>query len=341
VDEHRIDPPRAASASALTPPLECTAVGFADGAQAREILETNDAWMQSTGPVQRSALMRQTVAASPGAFAAWQGAAVRTWNAADQERWRQAWRQIAPDLNRLSLPLPPQVVLISTTGAESENTPHTRSNAVVLPLHANAGAFTDAELLAHELFHVMTRYAPDLRDSLYALVGFEPVNELRWPQAWKTQRISDQDAPHCSHAMRVTLAGKPTLIMPVVVAAHVHAARAGAAPQTLEDLAQVRLLEIAPGVGALPSTARMNGAQPVWHRVDDVPEYRLRLGANTDYIVHPEEALADNFMFLVSHRAVADPALLLQIESVLQRAARPRSVPAALDRCPAAPPLSR
>ena len=62
--------------------------------------------------------------------------------------------------------------------------------------------------------------------------------------------------------------------------------------------------------------------QPVWHTLQQVPEFLQRLGGNTDYVLHPEEAMADNFMLLVSGRSVPNPALLRRIEQVLQSARR-------------------
>jgi hypothetical protein len=329
---HRNDTPIAND----LPGLGCTRVRFAGGAEARLILMTPDPWIQTAGSVQRSVLMRQSRPVTVGEFSQWQADAVRVWRAPDELRWRRAWQKIKPNLDQLKIPLPDEVLLISTTGFESENTPHTRSNAIILPVNANAGQFSDAELLAHEFFHVMTRYSPELRDRLYSVIGFEPVNELQWPESWDNLRISDQDAPHLSHAMRVTYHGENIVIMPVAIAVkfnlNMHL-------QALENLLEVRLLEIDPGIGKNPSTARMRDQRPVWHRIEEIPEYGIHLGNNTDYILHPEETLADNFMFLISQRPVRNPELLNRIDAELRKAVRDVNDPAQSAPCPPNPAL--
>ena len=267
--------------------------------------------------MQRSGLMRTAYPVSYTEFASWQAHAAMAWLPAQQQRWRKALERILPRLNEIGLKLPPDVLLISTDGSESESTPHTRFNAVVLPQHADLGQFTDSELLAHELFHVMTRYSPELVDRLYALIGFEPINDLQWPVAWQERRVADQDAPRLNHAMRVNIHGEPALVVPV---AWVRRTVTHAGQATVESQTDMGLVEVTPGVGNLPSSVRAVQGEPVWHAMADVAQYRLKLGGNTDYILHPEEVMADNFMFLISRRPVANTRLLRELESELRGA---------------------
>jgi len=60
------------------------------------------------------------------------------------------------------------------------------------------------------------------------------------------------------------------------------------------------------------------GGALAWHPPEVVPEYLLRLGGNTGYIIHPEETMADNFALLVIGRPVPNPGLLQSIERVLR-----------------------
>jgi hypothetical protein len=296
--------------------LRGTRVHFATVGEARTILAQRDDWAEACGEVQRAALMQRPPPAPVDAFLQWQADNVRPWTTAEQQRWRRALTAITPRLNALHLPLPPQVVLVRSTGQESAATPHTRSQAIVLPGNANLQGFTDGELLAHELWHVVSRRQPRLASRLYALIGFEPVGELQWPQAWARLRIADQDAPHLQHAMQVRVGGQPHWIIPVVVAAKEQPDRIHG--ETLDNLMQTRLLEVQPGFNSQPTRAVLRDGQPVWWRIDDVPDYLEHLGGNTDYVLHPEETIADNVMLLVSQRPAPNPALLQRIEAVLR-----------------------
>ena len=53
----------------------------------------------------------------------------------------------------------------------------------------------------------------------------------------------------------------------------------------------------------------------------DVPGYAEQIGANTKYIIHPEEILADNFVFLIDGRIdLPTPRIIEQMGNVLQAA---------------------
>jgi hypothetical protein len=272
--------------------------------------------MKATGEVQRRTLMGSATPVTLDAFARWQADNVRPWSADQRERWRRALATLAPRLNELGLALPPLLLLVRSSGLESAQTPHTRANAIVLPDHADLQGFSDAELLAHELFHVLSRAQPALATRLYALLGFEPVGELRWPAAWGALRIADPDAPHLRHAIRLRVGGVERWLMPVVVAARERADFAKG--ETIEHLMDTRLLEVEPGAPNEATQATLQHGQPVWHTLQQVPEYLQRIGGNTDYVLHPEETMADNFMLLVSRRTVPNPALLQRVDALLR-----------------------
>ncbi len=305
--------------------LAGTQVHFATVEEGRAVLEQRDDWMQATGELQRAALMQRPPPVTLDDFARWQGDNVRAWPAKERARWERALAQVAPAINRLHLPLPARVLLVDSTGRESADTPHTRGAAIVLPEGTDPKGFSDGELLAHELFHVATRHSPALATRVYAELGFEPVGELQWPAAWARLRIADQDAATMRHAMQVRVGGQPAWVMPVVVAAKEQPDRARG--ETVEHLMQTRLLQVQPGRGGAPTTAVLAGGQPVWHRIEDVPDYLEHLGGNTDYVLHVEEAAADNFMMLVARRAVPNPGLLQRIEAAIVKGSGASSAP--------------
>ncbi len=300
--------------------IEGCVVRFADVEAARAVLGAADPWMTRTSGWQRAILMGRDAAPDLESFRAWEMAAAQTWPDEARERWRRALATIAPAFNRLRVPLPPEVLLIHTDGSESAHQPHTRANAVVLPAQFSQQAFSDAEVLAHELFHVVSRHQPELANRLYELIGYDHVGELEWPLSWLPLRIANQDAPFHRHVMRVKIQGRDVTVMPVVVTSS--AKLPAAHGDTLLELIEPRLLEVEPGAGERPTRVVLKRGQPVWHDPEKTPDFLARLGGNTDYTLHPDETIADNFMLLVSGRAVKNPALLARIEAVLQ-ATRP------------------
>jgi hypothetical protein len=171
---------------------------------------------------------------------------------------------------------------------------------------------SDVVLLAHELFHVVSRHAPALSTRLYAAIGFEPVAPLQWPAAWLPARIANPDAPNDRHAMRVSIAGRAALVMPLLMAS-----RTELGPEeSFFSVMEVRLLEVTTSANG-PTLPVVRDGRPVWHAPDSVPDYLRQLGGNTGYVTHPEETMADNFALLVSGDPARNPALLKRIEGVL------------------------
>jgi hypothetical protein len=284
---------------------------FADVATARGLLMADDEWMQATGPFQRRAVMGSSVPVTLEAFRRYNGEAARGWSEEQRARWQRVIERIAPAFEALRIPLPAEVWLVATSGQESANAPYTRANAVMLPGKATVKGYTDDLLLAHEMWHVAARNAPGLATRLYAELGFEPVPELRFPDAWAELRIANPDAPANRHAMRLKLPDRETLVTPVLVAT-----RATLEPgESFFSVMEPRLLELQPA-GA-ESLAVLRDGQPAWHAIDGPHDYLQRLGGNTGYVIHHEEALADNVALLATATKARNPALLERLKAVL------------------------
>lgn len=297
-------------AQALEPGLQ--GLRFATIEQGRALLGADDDWIAATGAFQRAATLGVTTPVSREQLRTFCADAVLAWTPALETRWRGAIATLAPRVAELRLPLPPEVLLIHSNGRDAANAPYTRANAVVLPQGALPDdGRADTFVLAHELFHVVSRHAPALATSLYALIGFEPTGALQWPAEWVELRIANPDATHDRHLMRTTISGRAVALMPLLVAR-----RTDLKPgETFFDVLDVRLLEVTPGDATLP--VRQDG-RPVWHEPETVPDYLARLGGNTGYIFHPEETIADNVALLLVKRTARNPALLKRIEAVLR-----------------------
>ena len=292
-----------------------TVVRFATIEQGQTVLGADDEWVSLTSEFQRASTMKRAPPVSVEAFRKFSAGAVLAWSDPQQQRWRRAMERLAPRFAALNVPLPPEVLLISTTGDDAANAPYTRANAVILPAGGvpnQPGA--EAFVLAHELFHVVSRHAPELASRLYATIGFEPVAPLQWPVAWLPARITNPDAPYDRHLMRTTYQGRPVALMPLLMAGRTEL-KPG---ESFFSVMEVRLLEVMAGEGGRPTLPVLAAGQPVWHAPKDVPDYMARLGGNTAYILHPEETIADNFSFVVNSVPAPNRELLQRIEAVLQ-----------------------
>jgi hypothetical protein len=219
------------------------------------------------------------------------------------------WMPLTSELQRASTPGRTPPVSVEEFRAFSEE-------AVLAWTEAQQLRWRQA--LEHELFHVVSRHAPALATRLYTTIGFESVAPLQWPAAWLLQRIANPDAPFDRHLMHTTFEGRPVALMPLLVARRADL-KAG---ESFFSVMQVRLLEVTPGDATRPTLPVTSDGQPVWHTPEQVPDYLARLGGNTSYILHPEEAMADNFAFVVAGWPARNRELLAQIEAVLREPAR-------------------
>ena len=288
-------------------------VRFAGLEDARAALSADDAWVATTGNFQRAATLGVDRAVSGQQFRAGLAKAALACTPEREQRWRSAAATLAPRFGALGVVLPPGVLLVCTDGSDAAGAPYTRGAAVFLPPQLRLGPYSDAELLAHELFHILTRHNPELASRLYAVLGFQAAEPLEWPAEWGDSRISNPDAPHHRHFMRIDGAEGPMAVMPVLVAR-----RTTLQPgETFFSVLEVRLLAVEPGKQGQPTRALRRDGQLVWQPASASQQFLGRLGGNTAYIFHPEETAADNFAYLVSGRQVRNPGLLAQFEKVL------------------------
>jgi hypothetical protein len=164
-----------------------------------------------------------------------------------------------------------------------------------MPKHILAMAAPEQvrDLAAHEMFHVITRHNPALRDPVYATLGFRPVGQLTLTGALATRTIANPDAPENTHAISCTLDGKPLLLMPIL-----HSKRdfpKGAPsffPFLNDDLIAVEIRDGKP-------LALERDGKPFLVEKDQLDDFFTQVGRNTDYTFHPEETSADHFKQLL------------------------------------------
>lgn len=216
------------------------------------------------------------------------------------------------------MPLPPVIHFIQTTGREEGNAPYTRGNAIIVPsgtVRRPAAQLTG--MLAHEVFHLLSRSNPALRDRLYAAIGFEPCGEVRHPATLADRRITNPDAPINAHAIEVSLDGERVHGVPILFSTSptYDAERGGEFFAYLKF--ELLLVERTPNGGHRVLT---DATGPRMVPIEKVTGFHEKIGRNTGYILHPEEVLADNFALIVQGINTAkSPEVLDRIRSAMGR----------------------
>jgi hypothetical protein len=226
---------------------------------------------------------------------------------------------IHPLLRDLALSLPPTVQLIKTTGAEEGNAAYTRATAIVLPKSELAKSEKDLQrLICHELFHILSRRNPELRERLYGIIGFSKCNEIKLPPDLALRKITNPDAPRNDHFIRLQIDNQEALAVPILLSSvETYDVKRGG---EFFAYLQFQFLVVAKSSGSKNCKAVSEGSSPKLVGMQRVSGFMEQVGRNTDYIIHPEEILADNFALLVlNEHNVASPEILEKMREVLMR----------------------
>lgn len=304
-------------------PLGSTKVHFASQSEGRKTLTERDEFIQRLSPFDRSARMKTDKAVSEDEFLVFVGRNVVDWTKEEMQTMQAAVEAIDPLLRDLRLSLPPIVQLIKTTGAEEGNAAYTRGAAIVLPKGILGKSQGDLQkLICHELFHVLSRQSPELREKLYGIIGFTKCNEIDLSPELKRRKLTNPDAPRNDHFIRLQIDGHESLAVPILLSSveTYDVKRGGEFFAYLQF--QFLLVKKEGSSGNLKAVSEGSSLKLVG--MERVSGFMEQVGKNTDYIIHPEEILADNFALLVLNEPkVASPEILQKMRDVLTVKAAP------------------
>ena len=171
-------------------------------------------------------------------------------------------------------------------------------------------------LICHELFHIVSRQNAELREKLYAIIGFTKCNEMRLPPELERRKITNPDAPRNDHFIRLQVEGRESLAVPILLSsAKTYDVQRGG--EFFEYL-QFQFLVVEKSGGPQKMKAVSEGSSSKLADMKRVSGFMEQVGKNTDYIIHPEEILAENFALLVlKENNVASPEILRKMREVL------------------------
>jgi hypothetical protein len=295
-----------------------TTVLFATIEQAGEILTNRDDFLERLSPFDRAARMKTDKSVSEKEFVEFVARNILDWNEREKQKLTSALQGIHRQFELFSLPLPKKVLLIKTSGDEEGNAAYTRANGIILPQGDINGSLPKIQKsICHELFHIVSRTNPDLRDKLYGSIGFVKCDEVEFPVDLKLRKITNPDAPINNHRILVKIDGKDEWTIPILFssAEKYNTARGG----EFFDYLQFKFL-IVKRQGVFPDVKpAYEGGKARLVGVEEISGFHEQVGKNTNYIIHPEEILADNFALLILDRENArSPKIIQGMEDILR-----------------------
>ena len=307
----------ATAALALSGPAPSPGIRFASVKEGQEILRTRDGFIRRLSPFDRAARLKTDREVSEPEFLNFVSGEVIAWSGADREKVEQAFERVRPSLDEFPLNWPESVLFVHTTGEEEGGAAYTRGKAVILPrTRLDQSPEKLAQLVAHELFHVLSRHDRELRDRLYRVIGFERCSEVELPDSLARRRITNPDAPVNAHRIRVQKEGRRFWAVPVLYSKsdRYDPLQGGSFFKYLQFRLLLEDVEAGRSAPATPADSA-----PRLVEVKEVSGFFEQIGRNTSYIIHPEEILAVNFALIVTGETeFPSPEVAESIRSVLR-----------------------
>ena len=293
-----------------------TKVRFATAEHGRALLAAEDDFSKSLSRYDLQCRLQTDQPVTLDDWRQFTAAQVRDWSSDDRRRVREAWIALDQRLKPYNLPLPGEIWLVRTTGNEENHAAYTRGRAIVLPTKVMGyGPIALQRLLAHELFHILSRHDRRLRARLYRIIGFELCEPVELPASLAARKITNPDAPLVDCTIQLAAAdGTIYRAAPILYAAD--ATYDAKRKPTLFQSLIFRLMVVQQAGNRYEPVLR--DGQPVVIDPTREPAFFAQVGRNTDYLIHPDEILADNFVRLVFADAeVRTPQILEEMKKTL------------------------
>lgn len=237
------------------------------------------------------------------------------WSETEKKKITAAFKSLQAkiDKQKLKIKYPQEVILVKTSMKEEMNVAaYTRRNWIALgEKYINESTPESLEyLLAHEMFHLLTRSNKDFKKSVYSVIGFNVTDrELFFPIDIIEKRISNPDIEMYDSYAEFTINGQKQKCSMMI-----YSAIPFSAGKTLSDYLSVGLIPLNDSLIPLQE----NG-QTVIYSIDQAEDFYQKIGKNTEYIINPEEILADNFAYLVTQKKnLPNPEIIQKIAAILK-----------------------
>jgi hypothetical protein len=223
---------------------------------------------------------------------------VVAWSDLDRAKLEAIIARVAERFAKFHLPLPPNILLIQTTGKEEGDAAYCRRHAVILPRRYVGFPASQLEpIFIHELFHVLSSHNEPLRNSLYAVIGFKPCPEIALPESLADFKITNPDGPALNYYITLDVDGKQQLAVSLLYSSERFDPK-----QSRSFFAYMKFRLLVVQQDADRWSVVEEAGKPILLDPAETPSFHQQIGRNTKYIIHPDEVLAENFVHLVMQK---------------------------------------
>lgn len=289
-----------------------TTLTFLDSHRAAAQLSRNDDFMQRLSQFDMESRMKTIDHVIKPEFKRFIRHNTLDWTEQDRAYVNQAYAELKQELDKYPIDLPTNIQMILTTGAEEGTAAYTRGKAIILQRDKLVLGQELKRIIAHEIFHIYTRHNQIKKDELYHLIGFDYVGEIEFPDDWEDRKITNPDAPVNDYAIFVEYNQQQVWAMPILysISEKYDLDKGG----EFFNYLLFKFLIVADEDG----NWTYDDDHPTIVDRSELKGFLEQVGYNTNYIIHPEEILADNFALLILKvQPVNSPEIIAEMKRIL------------------------
>jgi len=195
---------------------------------------------------------------------------------------------------------PKGIELIKTkTNHYGEDVYYTRDRAIILPenIFKEPSLSSQMPVMLHEIFHILSRYDDDFRDKMYDLISFKRFSEeLVLPKEISDKILTNPDGVRRDYAIHLqNEKGEEVRAVPLIMSIRNRYDAKIPVFFGYLNFDLFPLVQLSPNQVTIGMKNDGESALSIEHNAD----FFKRIKDNTQYIIHPDEIMADNFMMAV------------------------------------------
>lgn len=209
-----------------------------------------------------------------------------------EKRYLTAQMSEAIRLIRISFPHVrlPQIKCIVTEGKYfGPRVYYTRSNAIIIPkIELDSKNKNMVRTLIHEISHIITRFNPSLKGSLYEGIGYHALKKLELSSFLEQRILRNPDGMDINWYIELN----HKFYVPIIFSRH---AKYMGYPFMTALMFQLFEIQINKKYGKILSA-------DLGKNENELIGYWEKISRNTTYTIHPDEIIADNFVLMVEKK---------------------------------------
>lgn len=180
------------------------------------------------------------------------------------------------------------------TGHYGNDVYYTRGKNIMVPENILSDLQTALHLpiMTHEIFHILSRYRENLRNDMYGFIGFKKSNKpIRINETLSKVLLTNPDGVSFQYIIELEVDGKSQLVVPLITSKFRQFKTSN--PKFFDYLNfDLYALEDRGSYYEITSDHQGKTTLPI----NNTPAFFTKIKDNTQYIIHPDEIMADNFM---------------------------------------------